>query len=963
MNDRKIPAATIDKAKSDIVATVGKYVELQEKGSEFVACCPFHSERTPSFAVKPDKQFYYCFGCGASGDAIDFVSKFENLDFKEAVERIVGNISPQVGSSMFQRQAQKPQEAAEWTPVVPVPADIKQRPMDTFNRRKGDGWERLTSSKRWAYHDAGGNLLGYIYRFDFPEGGKDCIPQSYCVNKNTGEMSWRWLSFAKPRPLYGLDKLAKHPKAQVILAEGEKAADAAQALYEAAGVPRDKLVVISWPGGSKAVKHTDWTPLHGRSVGLWPDADQRDYADGHARAGQRMPVLEQPGVACMLEIAARLEGKAASLKLIEPPAGVPDSWDLADQLPPGFNLLAHTKAAAMSVDAFRAKHAPAQPDPVADLDAAMEGATDTPPWDDIPAEAYADAGAPVEQVVPDPAAAPAKVKLAPVGEFDNDVLTQHSGFTILGYDGGDYFLFSHAKRQVITIRKGDITDIGLIELAGPNFWEEFFSDGRGGINRKAVAHWIFSTAHDRGIYNPNLVRGRGAWTDNGRAVYHHGDYLTVDSQRVEVHHIQSGYVYPMARRLPEPAAQPLTDKEGAHLVSVAGLARWSVQASAPLMAGWVMLAPICGALPWRPHIWLSGGAGTGKTTLQKQFCGALTRGVHVYANGNSTEAGIRQELKGDALPCLIDEFESNNERERARVENIMSMIRQTSSETQAKTLKGTITGTGMHYDIRSMFCLASINTNLQNQADVDRLSILVLKPASPMAPDNWERLKAELNAIDMDTNISSRLLARALSLMPVILQAVEVFRRVAGKHFERQRDGDQYGTLLAGAWCLQRSHVPTEDDAQTMIEAYDWSEHLESHDEDDAMRALEAIMSAKIRVGTAGDMSVYELVRESTTTYRHGTIEQQVADDTLRRHGIRIDAAADELWFGTGVSSLQLLVKGTSFVTDLRGQLLRVKGARRLNKSKKFNGLDSKVVTMPLGMILSEEREYQGPPI
>lgn len=949
MNDRKVPAGTIEKAKSDIAAVVSKYVELTKKGSEYVACCPFHKDKTPSFSVVPDKGMYYCFGCGAGGDAIDFVSSYENIGFKEAVASIVGD--REVGSAVpAQRPTVKSTPEDEWEPVVPVPANIKQRPMDIFNRRKDGGWQSLTSSRRWDYRDANGDLLGYIYRFDFPEGGKDCIPQTYCVNKATGEMRWRWLSFAKPRPLYGLDKLAKHPLAQVILAEGEKACDAAQALYEAAGISRDKLVVISWPGGGKAVKYTDWSPLKGRNIGLWPDADQKPYGEAHPKAGQPMPFLEQPGTVCMLDIAERIEPDAKSLKFIEPPSGVPDGWDLADELPAGFNLLAHTKAAALPIAEFRAKHATATV--VHDLDEAM-------PWDeqeDTENLALAVGADLVSVAKPAPAAVRvAAPKLEPGDEHDDNELIKNGYFTILGYDGGNYFFFQHEKRQVLERTKGDFTDTGLIELAPLNWWEEYFPGSNGGIDKKLAADWIFRTCNSRGIYDPSKVRGRGAWTDKGRSVFHHGGYLTVDGVETPITGLKaSGYVYPMARSLPDPHETPLSDEEGTWLVSVAQMARWNMPGSAALLAGFVMLAPICGSLPWRSHVWLTGGAGSGKSTIQAKFAGALLRSISVYAQGNSTEAGIRQELKADALPVLIDEIESNNESDKKRVENIIQLIRQTSTESQAKTLKGTVTGNGQNYHIRSMFCLASINVNLPGKADIDRLTRLVLRPPMPGTEDQWAKFEAELNKIDEDETISGRLLARALKMMPVILETTKVFRRAAAKHFGTQRDGDQFGTLLAGCWCLQKSHVPSETEAMVLIKGYDWTEHTEDHDQDDSKMALASLMGSKLRLnGSLGDMTVYTLVREAHSLHRLGAVDAIAADQALRSHGIRLEEKDGVLLFGTGVPNLKKLVADTPFASDVRGQLLRLPGASKYqDKSVRFNGQGSKCVAVPIGLIL-----------
>ncbi len=86
----RIPQNFIDDLllRADIVEVIDARVPLKKKGREFTACCPFHSEKTPSFTVSPDKQFYHCFGCGEHGTAIGFLMNYENLSYVEAIESI-----------------------------------------------------------------------------------------------------------------------------------------------------------------------------------------------------------------------------------------------------------------------------------------------------------------------------------------------------------------------------------------------------------------------------------------------------------------------------------------------------------------------------------------------------------------------------------------------------------------------------------------------------------------------------------------------------------------------------------------------------------------------------------------------------------------------------------------------------------------------------------------------------------
>src|SRR2546423_10232150 len=84
------PPGFLDELRTRIslVGLVGRRVRLTRKGREYAGLCPFHNEKTPSFYVVDDKNFFHCFGCGAHGDAIGYVMRAENLDFIEAVERL-----------------------------------------------------------------------------------------------------------------------------------------------------------------------------------------------------------------------------------------------------------------------------------------------------------------------------------------------------------------------------------------------------------------------------------------------------------------------------------------------------------------------------------------------------------------------------------------------------------------------------------------------------------------------------------------------------------------------------------------------------------------------------------------------------------------------------------------------------------------------------------------------------------
>lgn len=115
-----IPQSFIDDLlnRTDIVDVVSSRVQLKKTGKNLSACCPFHKEKSPSFTVSPDKQFYYCFGCGAGGNALGFIMDHDNLDFPQAVEELARAAGMEVPREEG-RRGQKPRQPTD-SPLYPL---------------------------------------------------------------------------------------------------------------------------------------------------------------------------------------------------------------------------------------------------------------------------------------------------------------------------------------------------------------------------------------------------------------------------------------------------------------------------------------------------------------------------------------------------------------------------------------------------------------------------------------------------------------------------------------------------------------------------------------------------------------------------------------------------------------------------------------------------------------------------
>lgn len=648
--------------------------------------------------------------------------------------------------------------------------------------------------------------------------------------------------------------------------------------------------------------------------------------------------LENPGLHYAREAAKAVRARIA----------VPQFDPAAQGKPTDFNDLAQRAGAQAVKDVIQAVLHPPKPTPVP-----------TPvPQARAPTEAAAapDPTPPQDpQHEPPPDLEPVAAQPPDVNDYDPDAMPENNRhFSILGYDHGQYFIFNYGKSQISTVTAGSMTETGLIELAPLHWWELHFPGEKSLINTKAAANFLIQTAHQRGIYDSSRIRGRGAWVDEGRAVYHHGGYLSVNGVRTAITMIKSRYVYELDRALPDPAPTPLGSDEGEMILDCAKEFRWTKPGSAALLAGWVALAPLCGALRWRPHIWLTGGAGCGKSTVLNSFAHHLLAGLDLFAQGSSSEAGIRQTLRADARPVLFDESEQNNDRESMRIQGVLALIRQASTESEALTLKGSSMGEAMSFHIRSMFCLASVQVGIRHQADVERLAVLSLRPKHEDSDPSgsWKRISASLSQLRSDSTLPARLFRRSMDLLPKTLRNIEVFIEAASGRFSSVRDGDQYGTLLAGAWSLISTEIATKEQALEMIDSYDWSEHREQADSDDAARAMSMLLESHVRFA-GNDVTVYELIVAAKGYHTETGLNIDKADAILQRYGMKIKAS--RLLLSNTSHELRKLVSGSEFEADLRGVLLRVPGAdRNDNKPSSFNGSTTKCISLPLDTILEK---------
>ena len=744
------------------------------------------------------------------GDPISLLSALRSIDRIEAAIELAKRFRIESGQS-----------DQKWTAITaPVGA-----PEATFRHfRLG-----LPTSV-WTYRNAEGVAIGYICRFDLQTGGKEIIPLSFAVS-NTGRREWRWLSFAKPRPLYGLDLLAANPDAGVLIVEGEKAAKAARRICPG--------VVVTWPGGSKAAKFTDWTPLAGRKVNIWPDRDQ-------------------PGIEAARVIAKTLAGIAAKVRVITPPAGPSDGWDLADAVDEGWS-----RAQLVEAMKHRAESIP-EPEPPQD---------EVEPWQ--------------------PQAPP------PIKPRQEDRI-EGLPFRLLGVDGDSFFYMPDRGQQVVNLTASGHSKNNLMRLAPLNAWEEEYGKGAdmAGKAWDSAVNALIQRSQSLPKFDPQRIRGRGCWIDKDDVVFHAGDRLVINGESMAIPKFSSAIraIYEGALEIPVDSGDGADNRAAVRLLDLCKLLCWERPLSGYLLAGWLAIAPICGALIWRPHLWISGPSGSGKSWILANVIGTIVGDSAIHVQGATTEAGLRQKVGSDALPVVFDEAESEDKRGQQRLEGVLELARQASSESKARITKGSAGGGAIDYMVRSCFLFASIGVAAVKKADVSRVTVLQLrKNNGPGAQEHFEIVKALWLDTVQRKGFADQIRARSLANAKTLRANAETFSSVAVAFTGDKRSADQLGTLLAGAFSLTSTRIATEQFANEWMAKQDWTGFKAEEIDNDENQCLSHLFAASIRYEIAGrplTRSISEAVAIANVSSSYLSNDQlgerNETRDALRRHGILI---------------------------------------------------------------------------
>ena len=521
---------------------------------------------------------------------------------------------------------------------------------------------------------------------------------------------------------------------------------------------------------------------------------------------------------------------------------------------------------------------------------------------------------------------------------------QDMPFRVLGMDDGIMRYMPDNGQHIVSVSPSGHTKLNLMQLAPLQTWESVFP-GKPSTNWEAAANSLIQFSQSLPKFDPRSVRGRGCWIDGDDVIYHAGDKLAVNGTITPIPAYASPprSIYEGGLSIAIDTADAARNSEAAKILELCDELPFDQPLFGKLLAGWMALAPICGALTWRPHVWVTGASGSGKSWITGNIIFPLVGKSSIYVKGNTSEAGIRGRIGCDALPVLFDEAEAENLRSIPRMEGVMELARQASSEDGGGIVKGTQNGGSITYMVRSTFCFSSIGVAAVKKADTSRISVLSLRKADDAA--QFERVKALWRASAASPAYCARFRARAVRNAIVTRANAETFSDAAAEFTGDKRSADQVGTLLAGAFSLTSTKLISRPAAVAWLEKQDWAGFKVDSVDSDENQCFAHLLSAPIRVERthgADTISVSEAIDNARLDIIPGP--EGLA---LLRIGIKIEG--NLLQIANNHQGLERVFANTAWAgAKWRGQLLRIPGAFCPKSAVRFQKfVVQKVVSVP----------------
>ena len=516
-----------------------------------------------------------------------------------------------------------------------------------------------------------------------------------------------------------------------------------------------------------------------------------------------------------------------------------------------------------------------------------------------------------------------------------------------GYIGKKYYFFPRSTGDIEEMTTADLrSEFNLYHLARKSFWESMMQDLKNPTGKDAVTRFtplLMEYCKDKGKFDPDRVMSSGVWPDGKSGVVANmGDRLYIPGKGFMDHaDYESDKVYISAPKSVMIDLPALRNSESVKVREICESLSWKHNISGSLLAGWIYAAILSGVLRWRPHIFITGQKGSGKTTVMRDIVKAILKGWSTNADGGTTEAGFRRKLGNKAQPVVSDEVETETEKQRKNADDVLFLARQSSSGAEYSNAYVDIT-------VHSCFCFGGISPNIKKGADKDRITVMELVADRGDGFRSRWKDKEKFIKDTLTPEFCRALIKRAIDNAEVYLQNVEIFEDELSEMLGNSRSAEQFAPMIAGLYALHSTNTIDPKRAREWVREQDWEFFREEDEGSDAENMVSHLLTAMAEF-TVGDRTNKISVSEMLCMVRDNGVQAPAAANSLGRYGLKLDG--DWLVVANSKSRIGELMKDTPWSVP-KSTLSRYPGATPVGTTRFASGVVSRGIKVPLAGLI-----------
>jgi len=480
--------------------------------------------------------------------------------------------------------------------------------------------------------------------------------------------------------------------------------------------------------------------------------------------------------------------------------------------------------------------------------------------------------------------------------FDQLIVSEEEFFTVepLGHNDGNYFYISSENQQIVPLNWSHHHKGGLRRLvAGHAYWMKNYplqiDDESVKIDWDRASSELMEACHAKGIFDSTKVRGVGIWQDGPH-------YVINDGETVHNPNPDSKFNYQKTIGV-DYTFKTYNSDHILHLLEGFKNLEYKRREDYFYLSAWFIQAQIFTVIPWRFHIWLTGSAGSGKSTVLKWL---HDLSINSLITNNATAAGIRQRIKSSAKSIIADETEPDG----GKIKGLIEMAREMSTNGEDyEALRGTVSGNALNFNTQCVLCFGSINIGELKPADLSRIFIIDMNTTKNQSEESFADISERIKYFKMHKN---QIFSLIYDNIDNILWNTD-FCRSFLKHEEKleSRLADQLAIAIACFYVYFNQGKMEKEDYKKIVKEFKLidSEYTDQNKEKDHESCYENLMS------TIVDNYTQTTVAQAIHNIRYSDNENFIYEKMLGNHGLKYNKEDETLFIQNKNQNLKAKLK------------------------------------------------------